>query len=137
MRTATEARVRRHLPGLLVAVITFNVAMLCLPVIDFQLGRVEARWDLLQGRRQFKRCIANCVAAEPTRKWESLLAVRFGFNTITVEDCGRRTFGYDDFQREEFNRLFGRGAFEKEADDFHRRWVRELREEASRDHLKW
>ena len=40
-------------------------------------------------------------------------------------------YGYDDFQREEFNRLFGPGALEKEWDDFFQQWLRELREQAA------
>ncbi len=122
---------RKHLVGLLIAVSTFTLSLLCLPVAAFQLGQAEARWDSWQGKRQFKRCIYWCVQAEPTREWERRLRARFGFDTITVEDCSPRTSGYDEFQWEEFNRLFGPGAFEREADAFHEQWLRELQEHAN------
>ena len=60
-----------------------------------------------------------------------MLAARFGFSTRTVEDDSQRTSGYNEFQREEFDRLFGPGAFKREVDDFHRQWMRELREYAT------
>lgn len=128
---ARRLGVRKHLVGLLVGITTFNAALLSLPVVAFQVGRAEARWDLWQGKRQFKRCIYWCIQAEPTRKWERMLAERFGFNTITVEDCSPRMHGYDEFQQEEFNRLFGPGALEKEVDDFRQQWLRELRQYAT------
>ena len=121
----------KHLVGLPVGVATFVAALWCLPFIEFQVGRAEARWDVWQGKRQFKRCIYQCVQAEPTRKWERMLAERFGFNTIIVEDYGPAMYGYNEFQREEFDRLFGAGAFEKEVDDFRQQWLRELRQYAT------
>ena len=121
---------KKHLVGLLAGVTTFAAALLCLPFIEFQVGRAEARWDSWHGRHQLMRSVSWCVQAEPTKKWERMLAERFGFNTIKVEDYGPALYGYNEFQREEFDRLFGAGAFEREADAFHREWLRELREQA-------
>ena len=117
---------RRHLLGLLVAVVAYKASLLSIPFVDFQVGRAEARWDAWHGKHYFRRSTGWCVTVDVTRKWELMLEERFGFKTIAVED-NFRLYGYNEFQRGEFDRLFGAGALEREADDFRRQWVREMR----------
>ena len=119
-----RACMRRHLARLLLAAVTYKATLLCVPFVDFEVGRAEARWDAWNGRRQFRRPTGRCVDFEATRRWERMLAGRFGFKTLPVEDDSRRVNGYNVFQQGEFDRLFGAGAFKSEVDDFRRQWLR-------------
>ena len=132
---------KRQLIGLLVGLCTFATACLGVPVLAYHVGRIEAYFDLRQGRRQFKRCINWHVEARAVKSYDRMLNEKFGAKTVVVPPCsyylehqpsGERVYGYNSVQVEEIDRLFGEGAFEKARGEFAREYTRQVEEEYSR-----
>lgn len=135
---------RKHVIGLFLGLSTFAVAWLGTPLAAFHLGRVEAYFDVRQGRKQFKRC--SNWGGPGTRMYESMLAEKFGTRTVLVPPCsyyiehqpsGHWVAGYNTYQAEEIDRLYGEGAFDEAGKQFVREYTRRDEEESGeRDRLR-
>jgi hypothetical protein len=126
---------KKQVVGFFLGLFTFAVACLGTPLVAYHVGRVEAYFDVRQGVRQLKRC-ANWGG---DRKYDSMLARRFGVKVVKVPPCsyylehrpsGERVAGYNSFQVEEIDRLHGEGAFEKAGGQFFQEHLRRIREES-------
>jgi hypothetical protein len=128
---------KKQIIGFFVGLFIFAVTCLGTPLVAFHVGRVEAYFDIREGRRQFKRCVNWCVSADS--EYDSMLAKKFGVKVVAVPPCsyymehqpsGERVDGYNRFQIEEINRLYGEGAFEKARDQFFQDYMRRIKEES-------
>ena len=127
---------KKHLIGLVIAISTFTSAVTLLPVVAYQIGKLEARLDLLQGKRKGKRCIDFCVQAGPSREWESTLAREFDLEMVVVPPClgnvadHERVRGYNIQQSEELEKVYGKAMIEEEGRKSYQRYLLKLEMES-------
>jgi hypothetical protein len=128
---------KKHLPGLVVGIIIFTFAVTLLPVVAYQIGKLEARFDLLQGKRKSRRCVDQ---TGPSREWDNTLAREFGVEIEAVPACMENTArfermrGYDTQQWEELERVYGKARIEEEGRRSYRRYFLKLEMEHDLNH---
>jgi hypothetical protein len=110
---------RRHWLGLIVGIVTLSLTCGVYSLGASQLGRLEAQFDLLQGKRIYRRCERNCVWTEVTDEIESIMSRDYGVEVVSIDSCTvsgasrRRTDAYNEVQVAELEKIYGKGIIEK------------------------
>lgn len=131
---------KKHILGLVIAIMTFTSAVTLGPVIAYQLGKLEARLDLQQGKRKVKRCLDFYGEAGAVREWESTLRREFAVEMVFIPPCFGNTAyheqvrGYNNQQAEELERIYGKAMIEEEARKSYQRYLRKLELESDFHH---
>jgi hypothetical protein len=121
---------------LVVGISIFTFAIALLPVVAYQIGKLEARLDLLQGKRKSRRCEDQ---TGPGREWDKTLAREFGVEIEAVPACldNRARFermrGYDTQQWEELERVYGKARIEEEGRRSYQRYFSKPKREGEYD----
>jgi len=128
---------KKHLLGLVVGIIIFTFAVTLLPVVAYQIGKLEAHLDLLQGKRKSRRCVDQ---TGPSQEWDNTLAREFGVEIEAVPACMEnkarleRMRGYNIRQWEKLAKVYGKARIEEEGRRSYQRYFLKLEMEHDLNH---
>jgi hypothetical protein len=111
--------VKQHLIGLTVALITLSFGSGFELLSAYQVGELEARIDLLQGKRIYKSCGLGSPWIEETAEFTGIMQDRYNVEVVQMDSCPanlsswERQDGYNLVQIAELEKIYGRGVVEK------------------------
>ena len=112
---------KRNILGLIIGVIVFTGSVKLLPLAAYQIGRLEARLDLLQGKRMVKRCVEFCCPHPvPTLAYDAVAEREFGIKVVMIQGCKKEAvywqgIGYNDQQYDDLERTYGKAKLDEVA----------------------
>ena len=128
----------RNILGLIIGITIFFGSVKLLPLAAYQIGKIEAWIDLLQGERITRRCIEFCCNYPgPTRAFDVVSEREFGLKVVMIRGCEEEVVdwqarGYNIQQYDDLERTYGKAKLDEVARRSYQQYLLTLESEPER-----